>query len=432
MANTSVRYAVTDGPGGHQSLAMPDDHVAAAELRARYKELWCSTAANGCGQLLSASVGKKNRPHFRHQSHEAHKCALVDGTEEFQERSYLHLALQLTLEGWLTGQGLEPRLEYQFDDRSRADIRVEVDELEHTIEVQLSPLPADEWARRDERYRSHITGQVSWLFGSNISPDVRHPTIVSNGVAFGIALQSPSQAPADSSADSPAGPIAPADLLDPAHVFVVTYGPRGFSANSSLSDCRLIRDGLWTPHRDRLIEEHRERARAEDPRAVQRRHSSDGGGSGGRERSPVELPPENPGATDAKRAAIPPIPPPPAPDDRLVDKPAPALTADELSAHPRRPRGQNRQPLATGHLLHAGEHQAPPELYTHLPESLHDAAQTMAYIVTTIELNGPETALSFPDVDDGTAIQDALLAVGLIELYAARDVVRWRRPLGSA
>jgi hypothetical protein len=53
----------------------------------------------------------------------------------------------------------------------------------------------------------------------------------------------------------------------------------------------------------------------------------------------------------------------------------------------------------------------------------------MAKVVTVTEVGGPEWSLSFPDVDDGTAIQDALEGAGPIEFYDVPTGQQgWRRP----
>ena len=102
-----MRYAVVDGPEGTHWVFVPAERSDAQSLRARHSaRFWCSTKAGGCGAQLSLKAGTEKKPHFAHYPGQAENCRFAYDFDAL-ERSYLHLALQLTLKKWLADLGLD-------------------------------------------------------------------------------------------------------------------------------------------------------------------------------------------------------------------------------------------------------------------------------------------------------------------------------------
>lgn len=114
---------------------------------------WRGIQAGGCGGALKVAAGSIRVPCFRHQA--GAKCALA-GNSARAARSYKHLHYQQALVACLEKQGLSAMTEYHLGPDGRADLHVIVRTRRHTIKVQLSPIGAGEWQRRDEGYRRQV------------------------------------------------------------------------------------------------------------------------------------------------------------------------------------------------------------------------------------------------------------------------------------
>jgi Competence protein CoiA-like family len=238
------RFAVIDGPEGTDAVVVPDDRDAAIKLKDTPGiEFSCTTVAGGCGGTLLIAAGKLNRPHFRHRfSHEAASCALAtDPDPDRAERSYEHVWYQHALRGWLNDQGLQADIEHTFDDMGRADLYVTVDEVEQTIEVQLSPITHAARQERTKRYKRYVE-HVTWLYGPG-AESASASERIERGVAFMIQRHP--------------------------ETGTVEIGVCGHSAKTAwhpLAACRLTKDGLWTPDLEQVLAANREELRKDQER----------------------------------------------------------------------------------------------------------------------------------------------------------------------
>ena len=394
-------HAVTDGPDGTALVVVPQDTDDARRLRVVYPGgFWCSTQGGGCGRHLDLAAGPVRAKYFRHRAGEAHHCDLADEPEAI-ERSVLHLLLQRILSEWLATQGLDSTIEAPLRGAGRADLRVDVQAVDHTIEVQLSSIPVPQWKHRDQRYRGRVE-TVTWLFGAQISQPLVTEVVNSRGIAFKVAHDEH---------------VPLAEIARPEHVLV---GTKSHSQEDwhLLTECKMTPGGVWTPTSDLALAEHaawlRKQTLAPPPQPPK-----SGGGYGGMTFRP-KLEGKKP--TPPRRDAAPPASSPSS---------APRMRKQPLPPPRPRPeiRARGRNPLASfDWFLDFDQWETPAGLLERLPEELHHAARVLAYMTTRIEASGPRTALAFPDVDDGEQLQQALVEAGLIELYAGPGGIgRWRR-----
>lgn len=234
MATSDLRHAVTDGPTGTADVVAPPAHDAAARLRAAHRTFWCTTQAGGCGGVLDLHVGEVRIPHFQHRR-DASACAL---TTRDAGPSYAHLAYQRELAAWLADQGYEATIEHRFNDAGRADLHVLVEDVAHTLEVQLTDIGAHAWKDRDARYRAHVD-HVTWLHGPSSTT-----TATTERVACDYALR-----------------ISRGDDSG-IRVGVDITGDDSATVWAPLGECRITPEGVWTPHLETTLRELAE-ARAE-------------------------------------------------------------------------------------------------------------------------------------------------------------------------
>lgn len=391
------RYGVVDGPDGTWWVRVPADRFAAKALDARHgRRFWCSTAAGGCGARLSLHAGEKNSTHFSHYAGQATSCPFAHDFDAL-ERSYLHLALQQTLQGWLAPQGYTATLEHSLPDGGRADLYVTLEPGSQTIEVQLSPLPRGTWEARTTRYADQVD-HVTWLFGPRAGAHLLDAEVRRTGYALGIRLADTTH-------------LVDADAACVIEVGTVTRPPTPVQW-SALTDCAMGPAGVTTPYVAAALEEHRlSLARAEQLAQVKAQVAARAAGSvgGSGHRDPLRWPavPE-PG----REAAV-------LPGRAEVPRPVPAVAP--------RPRGAGRQPLSSYGWLSITD-PVPGSAIAALDGRLREAGAVMAHVVSHVEDGGTDWGLSFPDVDDNAAIQEALVSDGVIELYdGPSGVRRWRR-----
>lgn len=394
-------HAVTDGPDGTAVVVVPQDTDEARRLRrAHPRGFWCGTTGGGCGHQLELVAGDVRAKYFRHRAGEAHYCALADEPEAI-ERSLLHLLLQTILSDWLATQGLDSTIEAPLPEAGRADLRVTLGRLDHTIEVQISSIPVPQWTHRDQRYRGRVQ-TVTWLFGAQVSQALVAEALTDGGVAFKIAHDEH---------------LPLAEVIRPDHILVGTTSHTREDWHP-LGECKMTLRGLWTPTSDLALAEHADwlRKQATPPPPKPQRHS---GGYGGATFKP-KLEGKKP--TPARSGVTPSDPPPTDSHRTRTPSSSPPGPQPEI-------RAQGRNPLSSfDWFLGFEQWETPAGLLDGLPAELHHAARVLAYMTTRIESTGPRTALVFPDVDDGDQLQRALVEAELIELYEGPGgCSRWRR-----
>lgn len=381
-----LRYAVTDGPEGSVTIALPTSRAAALEIKAVYNHMfWCSRGIGGCGARLQVAAGQIRVPHFRHRAGELGGCAFELSPRQ-AEQSYKHLAAQQALLAWIQGQGSEAIIEFPVVG-GRADLHVIIDGFRHSLEVQLSPKSDQEWMRRDTLYRRHFD-VVSWLFGDDLGTRATED-LLRQDVSFHIYVES--------------------DL----EVAVGTRFIDGQIAWDDLSDCRLTSSGLWTPHSDQAIAATKKWRMLSVAARAMRDHldsrwkqEANARGRGLRE--------------DLDRR-------------RQVTHQLPLMDWREIAASVRLP-SQTRYPwthAARMALAKEASAWAPNVGWGWLdtvPPDLRPSAQLLAYYVGCIYESGTIDQLSFHDVPDPEGQQvAALVHSGLIVLYEVSGVQRWRR-----
>ncbi|WGL52130.1 competence protein CoiA family protein [Nocardioides sp. BP30] len=402
-----LRHAVIDGSDGISIIVAPEDTETARKLRgADTQTFWCSTRGGGCGRRLELVAGDVRVNYFRHRRGEAHYCDLADKPDAI-ERSLLHLLLQTILRDWLAEQGFNATIEATLPDACRADLRVEVHAVDHTIEVQISSITVPAWSLRDQRYRGRVD-TVTWLFGARTSRPLINEVLVNRGVAYTVARD----------ADIPLK-----GLTRPEHIII---GTKSHTAEEwhPLVECKMTSSGFWTPATEQALAEHGRRREVQDaPKAKRVTSPQDSYGTSDRRAKIDGRKATTPRArpTDTRPAVRPETPRVP----KKANRPGPLPVA---------PPGQGRNPLASFAWLEGlDEWGTPPGLLDALPAALHHAARVLAHMTTRIETTGPQTALAFPDVHDDGQLERALIEAGLIELYEGPAAVRrWRRAETSA
>ena len=295
-------------------------------------------------------------------------------------------------------QGFAATLEHTLPDGGgRADLHVRLEPGDQTIEVALSSLPLGTWEARTTRYARHVD-RVTWLFGPHAGQHLLAATVRSHGYALGVKLSSHREADAADPATSQIGTIT-----------------RSTTHWVLLNDCTMTQNGITTPQSAAAHAEH-EDWKARENVAEQKRledattPKAPSGGSGGSWRDHTNF-------REFKR------PPTASAEPRPVTPQPPACVAV-------RPRGSSRQPLHSHGWVNPDQW-APPNgwgVLEALDPHLRPAGKLMAYLVSRVDAGGPDWVLSFPDVDDAGAIQDALEQAGLIELYdTPSGIRRWRR-----
>lgn len=256
--------AVTDNPGGVEVVRTPLDRDSAISLRERHdNQFWCTTKAEGCGGSVELAAGEVVSPYFRHRRG-ASECALLAHPER-EERTHEHLWYQRALVAWLAGQGHTAEIEYYLGEDGRSDLHVTILDVNHSIEVQLSPITRESWRERDTRYR-HSVDHVTWLYGAHAEGAAARARTME-----GLALR----------------------LRGSETPEIGTSGHNG-ERWADLVDCTFGKEGFWTPHLNDALaaktaadaEAARERAEADRLRE-QRQHRAR---SGGYTRSPAWSP----------------------------------------------------------------------------------------------------------------------------------------------
>ncbi|WP_430336197.1 competence protein CoiA family protein [Rhodococcus sp. ACT016] len=161
LGSQGIVLGAIDGPSGRTLKALPSDRIAARALK-RQHTFWCSTDYGGCGTKLVPAIGEHNKPHLRHPP--GAPCAMIDHVEPI-----VHAWIQQRLQEWLRNQGISARTEQILDSGARTDIGFHFgrEERLHAIEVQLTPMPVQEWEDRTSRYLRDVA-HLSWLFGTNV------------------------------------------------------------------------------------------------------------------------------------------------------------------------------------------------------------------------------------------------------------------------
>ena len=389
------RYAVVDDPDGVQWIVAPKSADQARALKRKHSRFWCSTRAGGCGARLSLKSGDKRAVHLAHFPGEGDECPYRwDDAQE--HHGYLHLILQLALQRWLQTQGHASTLEKVLDSGGRADLHISVDDFAQTIEVQLSPIEPGNWRSRTYRYLRSVSA-VSWLFGTQVSRPAVDAAIDRSGFALRIRLNEPE--------DSTAVSWERIDLIE-----IGTQIPGG-TEWTPLADCTVTPSGVSTPHVAAAIEKHHDRANArEGARRIQ-----DG----------TSLGAPSPTSGPSLRADTTTVPPATTISAPTATRPTPTRRTTAISRVSRPPTAF-RRPLSEHRHLDVPDAHA--DYWTDLPPELRYPAAVMAHLVTHIEAGWTVGSLSFPDVEDGTDIRDALVSRGLIEIYLGPcGTTRWRR-----
>ena len=220
---SNIRHACTDGPDGILVEVAPTTRDEAVALIARHAgAFWCSTAVGGCGQKLELPHGHINRPYFRHLAGSS-ECAL-GGPGKSTGDAYAHLAYQTALSQWLREQGYSPAFEHTFPDGGgRADLHVAVAGINHSIEVQLSPITEETWQARIEKYTRHVDA-TTWMFGPDRDAETYRALLADRDLAWRLKV-------------------------DDGQVRVGTIG-HGYEGWASLSDCTFDRTGIHSPNED--------------------------------------------------------------------------------------------------------------------------------------------------------------------------------------
>lgn len=395
MDNKS-RFAVTDGPDGIRWVKAPDDREVARTLKSRHgSQFWCAKRAGGCGGRISLHAGDIRVVHFAHHPGEGTHCPFRWDLET-EERSYLHLALQLTLQTWLRRQGIECTLEMRLEHGGRADLHISAVDLTgaaQTLEVQLSPMRAEHWSARTALYLRSVQ-TVSWIFGSQVADPVLNEACREQGYALRVRL-------AESAA------AEGRDIHSPESIEIGTQTSHGLVDWACLTQCSLIGSGLMTPFTQAAIDQHAALLR---PLPVYEVRPASHPSAGGPGRARVR-PPGRPTTEPLQQGQ-------PVGRLRPIERPTTPLA---------RPRGWGRGSLASYESFGVDPKAAASDWPT-LPEDLRYAAAVMAHIVTSVDSGGPDWSLSFSDLDDRGLIQQALVGAGLIELYeGTRSVTRWQR-----
>lgn len=381
-----VLFAVADGPDGGNVIELVDDRDQALRVRAQHHgEFWCSTQASGCGGRLVLAAGEKVRPYFRHLPGEGTSCALAHDPQR-AERSYAHLRYQLALSAWLRDQGLEPVIEKTLGADGRADLHVRVEGVEHTIEVQLSPLSISTWRERNERY-SRSGRHVTWLFGP-LAQTARTGQADRDLPTFSIA--SAAELTCERSRE---------EFHSSEQVRLATHGTDEHW--SSLGACRLQVDGIWTPDL--------EAARSDLAEAAAQRAAE----------SSV---PDEPESVAPAQIKIRPTTPPAAPRRPV------------LFEEYRRPAGAfsfRDRTVSTWQQQHPESHHWSPQQgwgwSEHLSGQDRVAARFFAYLACRIYAAGPIGMFQVPEVSDLEAVLGAMVGTRLIELDEADEGKRWQR-----
>lgn len=395
MDNKS-RFAVTDGPDGIRWVKAPDDPEVARGLKSRHgSQFWCAKRAGGCGGRISLHAGDIRVVHFAHHPGEGTHCPFRWDLEA-EERSYLHLALQLTLQAWLRGQGIESTLEMTLEHGGRADLHISAVDLTgtaQTLEVQLSPIKAEHWSARTALYLRSVQ-TVSWIFGGQVADPVINETCRRQGYALRVRL-------------SESAGTEGLDVHSPESIEIGTQTSPGLTDWACLTQCNLTGSGLMTPFTQAAIDQHAALLRPAPSYEVRPASRPGAGDSGGARVRPPGHPTTQPSQQGQPVGRLRPI--------------------ERLTTPLARPRGWGRGSLASNEGFGVDPASAVSDWPT-LPEDLRYAAAVMAHIVTCVDSGGPDWSLSFSDLDDGGLIQQALIDAGLIELYeGTRSVTRWQR-----
>jgi competence CoiA-like predicted nuclease len=373
--------AVSDGPAGADRVDMPADRHEAIRLRERHSNrFWCSTEASGCGGGLMIAAGPVLRPHFRHRRDA--RCSFI-GSESKAGPAYEHLRYQRALLRWLESQGHLPVLEKTLGPDGRTDLHVVVDAVRHSIEVQLSPLPANAWRERDAKYRRHHD-HVTWLYGP--SAEAAGATELSlRGVSFSLRP----------------GPHLGVQDVDQQTHWV------------ELIECQLTPDGLFVPG-------------VEQARALHRRREADANNAA-RQAAAEEATEQR--RTDAQRA-------------EWERRSAAARDERQRRQDQQRPEQRiftlNHDPSLRG--LERFEGLWPESLVwtpevgwgwlDRLPEELHRPARALAYTTQVLAASAPTSNLlkGVLTDDERGQILDVLQELGLIKLvWPLPDLERFER-----
>lgn len=154
---------VEGAPDSVEVQTFPINKEEALQYRASSRQPYCSQALGGCGQLLTIVIPSRRIPHLRHKPHSA--CSLRGDVDR-----YTHLWVQHQVAQWCGAQGAEQvRLEVSVE-RGRADIRCVLGDTVYNIEVQLSPILAEEVDQRTAVY-ARDGAVVVWLLSSRVFSD---------------------------------------------------------------------------------------------------------------------------------------------------------------------------------------------------------------------------------------------------------------------
>jgi len=363
--NMRAHCAVTDSSGGVEVVRAPSDRNSAIRLRERHNnQFWCTTKAEGCGGSLELAAGTVVAPYFRHRRG-ATECSLLTHPER-EEKTHEHLWYQRVLVAWLAGQGHTSEIEYYLGQDGRSDLHVNVLDVDHSIEVQLSPITRESWRERDTRYRNRMD-HVTWLYGAHAEGAAARAQTME-----GLALR----------------------LRGNETPEIGTSGHNG-EHWATPGDCTFGKEGFWTPH---LADALAAKTEA-DAEAVRKREESD------RLREQRKRRARYGGYTQP--SALPPVTASPRYPDTLAH-----WRRDNPSSHSWAP------PQGWGWLQALAE----PERST--AKFLAWAVQESGTVGGTVEF------LTFPDGGDIELVVSALEQVDLIRTYETSGVRRWERHHG--
>jgi hypothetical protein len=214
-------YAAVDGSSGTSIITLTEDRQEAHQLRRRYdNQFYCSTAAGGCGSVVELNAGPVVRPYFHHKAGAPADCAARSGGGE----GYVHLLAKKMIMAWLKAQGLRAHAE-KYLPGGRADVHVTVEDVDATIEIQISPITLVEHRARTERYRKSVNS-VTWLFTADSPRAAEQQAEV--GYSLGLVVGRE----------------------------VITTTDRLTTHVSALSECKMTPEGIWTPHIDEALRLH--------------------------------------------------------------------------------------------------------------------------------------------------------------------------------
>lgn len=380
--------AVTDDPDGDAVFRVPPRRDEALSVRAVVRgRLWCSRLAGGCGGRLQINAGPQVVPYLKHSA-QAGSCALT-GDPARAERGYEHLLAQHALRMWLEGQGLSPVLERTVAG-GRVDLLVRVRELDHVLEVQLSPLGDDAWQARDAVYRD-AAHTVTWLYGPHAEGAAAREQAL-RGVAIVL--------------DAPRTRVGVREATTG-----TTWAP--------LSACHLDERGFWTPHLDAAVAAHEQAQRLahEERLERERQQRQDALDAAAAERHQQAI-----REAEDQRILRQALTPGPA---RTVLTRGPGGLLWPLEGYPRSlKQWQSAHPEARGWIPDDGW-----GFLDEVPAEARAGGMFVTYLVTKIYGSGPTSMFAVPGLDEHlAAVLDALHAAGVVHIERRGPLVRWHRP----